>query len=195
MAFKGYVQVYTGDGKGKTTAAIGLAIRALGAGKKVFFLQFMKAKVYSEHKILPGISPNLTLETLGKPFFVVKEGSMPEEELAKWRDKVVIFPPGQPPQEYVELMAEGLKMAKEALTGGEYQLVVLDELNVALHFGLVSWAQVEDLINSKRDDVELVLTGRGATPELMEKADLVTEMREIKHYYTKGVEARIGIEN
>ena len=195
MAFKGYVQVYTGDGKGKTTAAIGLTVRALGAGKKVFFLQFMKAKVYSEHKILPGISPNLTLETLGKPFFVVKEGSMPEEELAKWRDKVVIFPPGQPPQEYVELMAKGLKMAKEALTGGEYQLVVLDELNVALHFGLVSWAQVEDLINSKRDDVELVLTGRGATPELIEKADLVTEMLEIKHYYTKGVEARIGIEN
>lgn len=195
MAFKGYVQVYTGDGKGKTTAAIGLAIRALGAGKKVFFLQFMKAKVYSEHKILPGLSPNLTLETLGKPFFVVKEGSMPEEELAKWRDKVVIFPPGQPPQEYVELMAKGLEMAKEALTGGEYQLVVLDELNVALHFGLVSWVQVEDLINSKRDDVELVLTGRGATPELIEKADLVTEMREIKHYYTKGVEARIGIEN
>ncbi len=195
MAFKGYVQVYTGDGKGKTTAAIGLTIRALGAGKKVFFLQFMKAKVYSEHKILPGISPNLTLETLGKPFFVVKEGSMPEEELAKWRDKVVIFPPGQPPREYVELMERGIKMAKEALTSGEYQLVVLDEINVALHFGLISWDQVKDLIDSKRDDVELVLTGRGATPELIEKADLVTEMKEIKHYYTKGVEARIGIEN
>lgn len=195
MAFKGYVQVYTGDGKGKTTAAIGLTIRALGAGKKVFFLQFMKAKVYSEHKILPGISPNLTLETLGKPFFVVKEGSMPEEELAKWRDKVVSFPPGQPPREYVELMERGIKMAKEALTSGEYQLVVLDEINVALHFGLISWDQVKDLIDSKRDDVELVLTGRGATPELIEKADLVTEMKEIKHYYTKGVEARIGIEN
>jgi cob(I)alamin adenosyltransferase len=195
LSFKGYVQVYTGDGKGKTTAAIGLTIRALGAGKKVFFLQFMKAKVYSEHKILPGISPNLTLETLGKPFFVVKEGSMPEEELAKWRDKVVIFPPGQPPREYVELLEKGIKTAKEALTSGEYQLVVLDEINVALHFGLVTWEQVEDLIDSKRDDVELVLTGRGATPELIEKADLVTEMREIKHYYTKGVEARIGIEN
>ncbi|MFZ5755180.1 MAG: cob(I)yrinic acid a,c-diamide adenosyltransferase [Bacillota bacterium] len=195
MAFKGYVQVYTGDGKGKTTAAIGLTIRALGAGKKVLFLQFMKAKVYSEHKILPGISPNLTLETMGKPFFVVKEGSMPEEELAKWRDKVVIFSPGQPPREYVELMEKGIKMAKEALTSGEYQLVVLDELNVALHFGLVTWEQVEDLIDSKRDDVELVLTGRGATPELIEKADLVTEMKEIKHYYTKGVEARMGIEN
>ncbi len=195
MSFKGYVQVYTGNGKGKTTAAIGLAIRALGAGKKVLFMQFMKAKSYSEHKILPEISPNLTLETLGKPFFVMKEGSMPEEELEKWKDKVVIFPPGQPPQEYVELVSNGINKAKEALTTGEYDLVILDELNVALHFDLVKWEQVKDLIDSKREDVELVMTGRGATEELIESADLVTEMREVKHYYTKGVMARIGIEN
>ena len=192
---KGYVQVYTGNGKGKTTAAIGLTIRALGAGKKVMFLQFMKSKVYSEHKILPGISPNLTLETVGKPFFVIKEGSMPEEEMAKWRRKAVIFPPGQPPQEYVKLIAKGIKRAREALTSGEYDLVVLDELNVALSFELVSWDQVSDLIDSKAANVELVLTGRGAPPELIEKADLVTEMREIKHYYMQGVEARKGIEN
>jgi len=192
---KGYVQVYTGNGKGKTTAAIGLAVRALGAGKRVMFLQFMKAKVYSEHKILPGISPNLTLETVGKPFFVVKEGSMPEEELAKWRDKAVIFPPGQPPREYVELIEKGIERAREALTGGEYDLVVLDEINVALYFGLVSWEQVEALIDSRAEKVELVMTGRGAGPELIEKADLVTEMREIKHYYMQGVEARKGIEN
>lgn len=195
MSFKGYVQVYTGNGKGKTTAAIGLAIRALGAGKKVLFLQFMKAKSYSEHKILPEISPDLTLETLGKPFFVMKEGSMSEEELEKWKDKVVIFPPGQPPQEYVEIVSAGINKAKKALTSGEYDLVVLDELNVALHFDLVTWEQVKDLIESKREDVELVLTGRGATSELLESADLVTEMREVKHYYTKGVMARIGIEN
>ena len=195
MSFKGYVQVYTGNGKGKTTAAIGLAVRALGAGKRVMFLQFMKAKIYSEHKILPGISPNLTLDTVGKPFFVVKEGSMPEEELAKWKDKAVIFPPGKPPAEYLQIVAGGMKRAKEAITSGKYDLVVLDEINVALHFELVTWEQVLDLIEGKPDHVELVLTGRGATPELIEKADLVTEMKEIKHYYTRGVDARIGIEN
>jgi cob(I)alamin adenosyltransferase len=192
---KGYVQVYTGNGKGKTTAAIGLAIRALGAGKKVLFLQFMKARAYSEHKVLPGISPNLTLETVGKPFFVVKEGSMPEEELAKWREKAVIFPPGQPPREYVELINRGMERAAQAVKSGEYDMVVLDELNVALHFGLVDWEKVKDLIEKRAEGVELVLTGRGATPELIEKADLVTEMREVKHYYTRGVEARKGIEN
>ena len=195
MSFKGYVQVYTGNGKGKTTAAIGLTIRALGAGKRVLFLQFMKAKVYSEHKILPGISPNLTLETVGKPFFVVKEGSMPEEELAKWRDKAVIFPPGNPPQEYLEIVATGLKRAVEAVSGGQYDLVVLDEINVALFFELVTWEQILNIMDSKLDNVELVLAGRGATPELIARADLVTEMCEIKHYYTKGIDARIGIEN
>ncbi len=195
MSFKGYVQVYTGNGKGKTTAAIGLALRALGAGKKVLFLQFMKTATYSEHKILPTISPNLTLKTLGKPFFVVKEGSMPEAELAKWRKQAVIFPPGQPPQEYVDLMGEGLALARKAVSSGEYQVVILDELVVALHFGLVTWQAVKSLIEAKAPDVELVLTGRGATEELIELADLVTEMREIKHYYTQGVIARKGIEN
>lgn len=195
MSNKGYVQVYTGNGKGKTTAAIGLTIRALGAGKKVKFLQFMKAKVYSEHKILPDISPNLDLETVGKPFFVMKEGAMSEEELAKWKDKVVIFPPGQPPKEYVELVATGVRKAKEAVKSGEYDLVVLDEINVALHFDLISWEVLEDIINSKHQKTELILTGRGATEELIEKADLVTEMKEIKHYYMQGVDARIGIEN
>lgn len=195
MAFQGYVQVYTGNGKGKTTAAIGLTVRALGAGKKVLFLQFMKAKVYSEHKILPSISPNLTVETVGKPFFVMEEGSMPEEELAKWRDKVAIFPPGKPPQEYVDLVAKGLARAQAAVSNGEFDLVVLDELNVALHFKLVTWEQVKEIIDLKKANVELVLTGRGATAELIERADLVTEMREIKHYYQQGVEARIGIES
>jgi len=195
MSFKGYVQVYTGNGKGKTTAAIGLAMRALGAGKKVLFLQFMKAKGYSEHKILPEVSPNLTLKTIGKPFFVIKEGSMPQEELEKWRKQAVVFSPGNPPQEYVDLMKEGLALAREAVTGIEYQVVILDELVVALSFGLVTWADVSSLLDQKGEGVELVLTGRGATPELIERADLVTEMREIKHYYTQGVDARRGIEN
>ncbi|MGI5839229.1 MAG: cob(I)yrinic acid a,c-diamide adenosyltransferase [bacterium] len=195
MSTKGYIQVYTGNGKGKTTAAIGLAVRALGAGKKVFFLQFMKAKSYSEHRILPGISPHLTLETVGKPFFIIKEGSMPDTELAKWREKAVIFPPGKPPAEYVALIRRGMERARAAVAGTEFDLVILDELIVALSFGLVTWEEVKALLEQKSEGVELVLTGRGAPPELVERADLVTEMREIKHYYTQGVEARPGIEN
>ncbi len=195
MADKGYVQVYTGNGKGKTTAAIGLAIRALGAGKRVLLLQFMKSKVYSEHNILPQISPDLHLETLGKPFFVAKEGSLTAEELAKWGSEVVVFPPGKPPADYVAVAVQGIARAKEAVSNGKYDLVILDEINVAMFFELVSWQQVEDVINSKLENVELVLTGRGASPELIERADLVTEMREVKHYYQQGVAARLGIEN
>lgn len=195
MADKGYVQVYTGNGKGKTTAAIGLAIRALGAGKRVLLLQFMKSKVYSEHNILPQISPDLHLETLGKPFFVAKEGSLTAEELAKWGSEVVVFPPGKPPADYVAVAVQGIARAKEAVSNGKYDLVILDEINVAMLFELVSWQQVKDVINSKLENVELVLTGRGASPELIERADLVTEMREVKHYYQQGVAARLGIEN
>ncbi len=195
MSLKGYVQVYTGNGKGKSTAAIGLAIRALGAGKRVMILQFMKAQAYSEHKILPEISENLTVETVGKPFFIIKEGSMPEDELVKWRDQAVIFPPGQPPQEYLKIVAQGIAKAQEVIMDGKYDVVILDEINVALHFGLVTWQQVKTLIEQKAEGVELVLTGRGAPPELISRADLVTEMREIKHYYTQGIQARKGIDN
>lgn len=195
MNSKGYIQVYTGNGKGKTTAAIGLAIRALGAGKKVLFMQFMKARSYSEHNILPSVSPNLKLVTLGKPFFVIKEGAMPEAELEKWRKQAVIFPPGHPPEEYVQLIKGGIDQAMEAVTGDEYQVVILDEINVALSYGLAHWADVRSLLENKGEGVELVLTGRGAPKELIEMADLVTEMREIKHYYTQGVMARRGIES
>ncbi|MFZ7101691.1 MAG: cob(I)yrinic acid a,c-diamide adenosyltransferase [Peptococcaceae bacterium] len=191
----GYVQVYTGNGKGKTTAAIGLAIRALGAGKKVLFLQFMKAKSYSEHNILPGISPNLHLETLGKPFFVARKADLDPETLAKWQDKCVFFEPGNPPGEYIALMEKGIKKAKEAVSGGEYDVVILDEINVAVYFELVAEEAVLEMINNKLPQVEIVLTGRNCPAKVLERADLVTEMREIKHYYQQGVEARIGIEN
>lgn len=195
MAFKGYVQVYTGNGKGKTTAAIGLAIRALGAGKRVLFLQFMKSKAYSEHQILPEISSDLTLETMGKPFFVAKEGSLTEEELATWGDEVVIFPPGKPPEEYKVIMNQGVKRAKEAVSSGQYDIVVLDEIIVAMFFELISDRQMQEILSSRLDAVELILTGRGASDNLIEQADLVTNMQEVKHYYNQGITARIGIEN
>lgn len=195
MLRKGYIQVYTGAGKGKTTAAIGLAIRALGAGLRVLLLQFMKSKVYSEHNLLPHISPNLTWETLGKPFFIAHEGAMTAEELAKWGNDVVVFPPGKPPREYLAVVQSGIERAKTAVSGGQYDLVILDEINVAMLFELVTWQQMQEILTLRRPEVELVLTGRGAPQELIDQADLVTEMKEIKHYYQQGVEARTGIEN
>lgn len=193
-SLKSYVQVYTGDGKGKTTAAIGLAIRAVGAGKKVLFLQFMKSKIYSEHEILPTI-PGITLETVGKPFFIIPEGSKSKEELARWGDEVVIFPAGKPPADYITLIAQGVSRAKEAVASGHYDLIVLDEYNMALFFGLVGRDDTEDILKKRKETTELVFTGRGAPDWLIEEADLVTEMKEIKHYYQQGVLARKGIES
>ena len=192
---QGYIHVYTGNGKGKTTAAIGLAIRALGAGKRVYFLQFMKDQIYSEHKILSRISSKLKLDTVGKPFFIAKEGELPEETLAAWQSKVVVFPPGEPPSEYVNLIQESMKKLQFAMRSGEYDLIVLDEINVAMSFDLVAVEEVKKLLLTKDCSVEVVLTGRNAPDAIIEIADLVTEMKEIRHYYQKGICARKGIEN
>ncbi|MDR2300860.1 MAG: cob(I)yrinic acid a,c-diamide adenosyltransferase [Deltaproteobacteria bacterium] len=189
-----FVQVYTGDGKGKTTAAIGLAIRALGAGHKVLFLQFMKDKRYGEHKVLANLSPNLTLETLGKPYFVIKKEHATKELLKKYADSCVIFEPGKPPADYVQMTASGIARAHEAASGGQYNLVVLDELNCALFFELAKWAEVKALITDRSPATELVFTGRNAPPELLALADLVTEFKAVKHYFDQGIEARKGIE-
>lgn len=194
MPEKGYVQVYTGNGKGKTTAAIGLAVRALGAGCTVCFLQFMKSKVYSEHNIFPHISGRLTVHTCGKPYFIAKEGDLSPDQLAELGDDVVLFAPGSPPADYIELISSGMETARQAVISGLYDLVVLDEIIVAEHFGLVSREELLELIDCKPDNVELVLTGRYASSELIERADLVTEMVEVKHYYNKGVSARPGID-
>lgn len=191
---KAYVQVYTGDGKGKTTAAIGQAIRAVGAGKKVLLLQFMKSKVYSEHNVLPKIK-GITLQTVGKPFFIIKEGMKTKEELARWGDEVVVFEAGHPPADYVELIEKGYQTALEAVSSGEYDIVILDEYNMALFFDLISWDKTKVLLQTRNPEVELIFTGRGAPQELIAVADLVTEMKAVKHYYTQGVNARLGIEH
>ena len=191
---KGYVQVYTGNGKGKTTAALGLTMRASGVGMKTAFIQFMKALGYSEQKILPTL-PGVTWKTLGKPFFIAKAGSISEEDLAKYGGGCVVFEEGNPPEEYVKMIHEGFQEAKEMLLSGDYDMVVLDEINCAMFFGLIGTDEVLDLIKNKPARTELVLTGRCAPEEIIEAADLVTEMREIKHYYTQGVEARRGVEN
>ncbi len=191
---KGYVQVYTGDGKGKTTAAIGLAMRALGAGKRVRLLQFMKSKAYSEHAILPQVSPNLTVETLGKPYFIAKEGTLSEAD-KRALGEVVVFAPGEPPAEYVADCRAGVEKARQGLASGAYDVVILDEIIVALYFELITRADVESLMDARPETTELVLTGRRAPDWLIERADLVTEMVPVKHYFDRGVANRKGIED
>ena len=168
----GYVQVYTGDGKGKTTAAIGLAIRALGAGWRVFFAQFLKAGEYSEHKALARFSDNLTIKTYGRNVFIRGEPNDEDRRLAQ--------------AAYTEIV--------EAATSGRYRLVVLDEANVAVHYGLITVDQILDLIKRRAGGVELLITGRYAHSRLIDRADLVTEMQAVKHYYDKGITARVGVE-
>lgn len=168
---KGLIQVYTGDGKGKTTAAIGLAIRALGAGYKVFMGQFVKGMKYSELNILKSL-PGLIVKQYGLQCFIRKE----------------------PTAEDIEAARKGLAEIKKAMESGNYQLVILDEANIATYYKLFSPVELLEAIDSRAEGVEVVITGRKAAVELIEKADLVTEMKEVKHYYQQGIEARVGIE-
>ena len=189
------IEVYTGAGKGKTTAAIGLAVRALGAGLRVYIMQFMKSLAYSEQKILQGFSPQLALHTTGKPFFIAKEGMLTAEERAAWGEDVVVFPAGKPPADYLQLMQAGFAAAAAAARSGAWDVVILDEINVALFFELIERSAVDELLDAVPPEREVVLTGRNAPDWLLARADLVTEMREVRHYYAKGVAARKGIEN
>ena len=169
---KGYVQVYTGDGKGKTTAAIGLAIRSLGAGWRVFFAQFLKSGAYSEHKALAKFSDRLTIKTYGRNVFIK----------------------GAPEDEDRRLAESGYLEVAEIVTSGEYRLVVLDEANVAVHYGLITVDQILELIDRRAEGVELLITGRYAHSRLIDRADIVTDMREVKHYFHRGIKARVGVE-
>ena len=169
---KGYLQVYTGNGKGKTTAALGLSLRAAGAGLKVYIAQFLKQGDYSEVKALKRFSDTITLEQFGLGQFVK----------------------GQPTQAEIDAARVGLEKAKHRLSSGDYDMVILEEANVAASIGLFPVVDLLDIIRRRPDHVELVITGRNAPPEVIEKADLVTEMKTVKHYYDQGVQARIGIE-
>ena len=169
---QGYVQVYTGDGKGKTTAAIGLAIRAAGAGFKVYMAQFLKNGDYSEIKALERFADLITIEQFGLGRFVK----------------------GQPEPEDIEAARNGLETIKKILSSGKHQMVILDEANVAAVCGLISVDDLVAVIEQKPADVELILTGRGAVSQVIERADLVSEVKAVKHYYKKGVKARVGIE-
>jgi cob(I)alamin adenosyltransferase len=169
---RGYIQVYTGNGKGKTTAAIGLAIRAAGAGFKVYIAQFIKLGDYSEIKALERFSDLITVEQFGLGHFV----------------------DGKPTPEDIAAAQKGIERIKAAMASDEYKVVILEEANVATKFGLIGVQELLTLIINKPHDLELVITGRYASPLIIDIADLVTEMKPVKHYFEKGVPARVGIE-
>ncbi len=168
----GLIQVYFGNGKGKTTAALGLALRAAGRGKEVLIVQFMKKWDYGElHSIQ--LIPQITVKTFGTKDFV-----------HKGKAKEIDY------KEAKKAFTEGVQAAKS----GQYDIIIFDELNVAIYFELLELQQVLDFLEEKPEEVEIIITGRNAPKEIIDKADLVTEMCEIKHPYQKGIQARIGIE-
>jgi len=171
---QGLIQVYTGNGKGKTTASLGLALRAVGRELKVCMIQFMKGGgPYGEQMAAQKLAPYLTILQTGRPGWVNKDN---------------------PAQEDKDLAAQALELAKGKLNSGEYDLVILDEVNGAVSMGLLPVEDLLELMAGKPGHVELVLTGRNAHEKVIEAADLVTEMREVKHYYKAGVKSRTGIE-
>jgi cob(I)alamin adenosyltransferase len=170
---KGYIHVYTGNGKGKTTAAIGLSVRAVGAGKKVFFAQFVKGQVYSEVKAIQQYLPNIIIKQYGLDCFIYHK----------------------PKQEDIDAARKGFEEVSEIILSGKYDVVVLDEANIAIYYNLFSVEELIGLLKIKPEQTEIIITGRYAPDELIRFADLVTEMKEIKHYYNQGIQARIGIES
>jgi cob(I)alamin adenosyltransferase len=169
---KGYIQVYTGNGKGKTTAAFGQALRAEGAGLKVFIGQFVKGKTYNENIAIAKYLKNTRVKQYGLGCFIVNI----------------------PTEADINAAQRGLEEMRKIIHDGEYDLVVMDEVNIALYYKLFDVDELTELLKSKPDHVELILTGRYAPQEIIDMADLVTEMKEVKHYYQDGVEAREGIE-
>lgn len=170
---RGLVMVLTGNGKGKTTSAMGQALRAVGHGQKVLVIQFMKGKKYGEVLAAEGHLPGITIVQSGLDSFVMRDNPAPVD---------------------VELARQGLEMAREALAAGTHDMVILDEINVAVDFKLIPLSDLMDLIRNKPPAVDLILTGRYAPPEVVELADTVSEIQEIRHHYSKGMKERAGIE-
>ncbi len=170
---KGFIQVYTGNGKGKTTAALGLALRAAGAGSRVFIAQFIKKRRCSEHDIIRNrLSDLITVRQFGKGLILKRKATSTDRNAAQ----------------------KGLVEIRKAIASGEYNIVILDEANVAVHYNLISLEDLIEIMKEKPQDMELVITGRYADEKVIELADLVTEMKEVRHYREKGTKARRGIE-
>ena len=170
---RGLIQVYTGEGKGKTTCALGLALRAVGRGLKVYVIQFLKGRATGESRAAARLAPELTLRYFGRP------------GLGKLRS---------PSPEDLQIIREAWDLARRIIAAGEHNVVILDEINLALAFGQVPLEEVLETLRLRPPQVEVILTGRQAPPELLELADLVTEMQPAKHYFQAGVRAREGIE-
>ena len=170
---RGLVIVITGNGKGKTTSAFGQALRAIGQGYKVFILQFMKGRDYGEYMAAEKYLPRLTICRSGLDSFVMRDNPAPVD---------------------VELARQGFALAKEAVASGKYDMIILDEINVAVDFKLIALEDMVDLIKNKPPALDLILTGRYAPKEVLKLADTVSEIKEIKHHYAAGIKDRAGIE-
>ena len=176
MSEDGLVIVYTGNGKGKTTAALGLAIRAVGYEHKVCMLQFIKGSWhYGEMDSSKKLEPNFELIAIGKGFVGILDDNSPREEHEKYA-------------------AEALRICREKINSGNYNVVILDEVNYAINLGLIDVQEIIKLIKEKPSNLDLVLTGRDVKEEIVELADLVTEMKEIKHPFKSGIKAKKGID-
>ena len=169
---RGLIRIFTGKGKGKTTTALGIAMLAVGRGLKVYIVQFLKGRTTGESLAATRLFPDLTLRYFGRPGFINRSPDPEDQALVK----------------------EGWDLARRILAGGEYDLVILDEINRALALGLIPVKEVIETLNQRSPKVEVVLTGRQAPDELIALADIVTEMHPVKHYYQAGVKARRGIE-
>jgi cob(I)alamin adenosyltransferase len=169
---RGYIQVYTGNGKGKTTAALGLALRAAGAGLRVYVMQFIKKRRCSEHKALERFHDLITIKQSGKGFILKRKANASDIDAAR----------------------KGLDEVKMIIRSRDYDLIILDEANIAVRQGLISPDELVEVMDMKPVNVELVITGRYADKKVIAKADLVTEMKEIRHYASSGIKARVGIE-
>lgn len=174
IQFIGYIQVYTGNGKGKTTAALGLALRAAGYKHKVYIGQFLKGQKYGELLSAKKLSPYITIEQFGRKGFIHVTKDPDEEDIKRAK--------------------RGLKKCLEAMLSRKYRIITLDEINVAVDLNLITEEEVHEFLDNRPEDVEIILTGRYAPPSFLKRADLVTEMKAKKHYYKKGVKAREGIE-
>lgn len=168
---KGFIQLYTGNGKGKTSAAFGMALRAAMAGKKVYIAQFVKSMKYSETRI-EILLENITIEQFGRGCYLNRDVDDADRQAAR----------------------DGLRQCQQALRSGDWDLVILDEVTIALHFELFSTVELLRVLDEKATHTEVILTGRYAPQELINRADLVTEMVEIKHYYSQGVLSRPGFD-
>lgn len=170
---RGLIMVYTGNGKGKTTAAFGLALRAIGHDYRVFVLQFMKGRKYGEYLCAEKYLPGIKICLAGLDSFVIREKPSPVD---------------------IELAKNGLEYAGEVINSGSYDMVILDEINVAMDFHLIDVQDVLEIIKNKPATVNLVLTGRYMPNEIMDIADMVSEVKDIKHHYDSGIKDRAGIE-